>query len=400
MIKIGIIREGKTPVDRRVVLLPEQCIAIEKANPEVKIFVQSSVVRCVKDEAYMQLGLPILENVETCDILLGVKEVPIKDLIPEKTYFFFSHTIKKQAYNKPLLRAILEKNIRLIDYECLTDDKGERIIAFGRYAGIVGAYNAIRTWGLKYQLFELHRAIDCVDYEDLLAELQKVTLPPIKIAVTGRGRSGGGTLEVLKAMHIKQVSAKEYLEQNFDEPVFVHLASSDYYKPKQASISFEEFYDNPQLFETDFLKFAYQTDLFISTHYWNPKAPKLFEITDTQSDKFRIKVVADITCDIDGSIPTTLRASTIADPLYDFNPNTLQEERVFTNTQNITVMAVDNLPTELPFGASKDFGEQFIKEVLPQFFNGDKNQVLERATIAQNGKLSPYFTYLQDFVNE
>lgn len=396
---IGIIREGKIPVDRRVVLLPKQCKRIEALYPQVKIFVQSSVVRCIKDEEYEAEGLPVLENMDECDVLVGVKEVPIKDLIPNKTYFFFSHTIKKQENNRKLLQAVLEKNIRLIDYECLTDQNGERIIAFGRYAGIVGAYHAFRTWGLRYKLYELHRAIDCKDYQDLLKELQKVKLPPIKIALTGRGRSGKGALEIIKALGIRQVSTTEYLNQDFSEPVFVHLASSDYYKPKNPKIPFEVFYENPEFFDGNFLPFAKQTDLFISTHFWSPKAARLFEMKDIQQKDFRIKVIADITCDIGGSIPTTLRASTIADPLYDINPTTLQEERAFSRPENITVLAVDNLPTELPFGASEDFGEQFIEKVLPHLFNNDAEQVLERATIAQNGQLMPRFAYLQDYVD-
>jgi len=396
--KLGVIREGKVPVDRRVVLLPKQCKRIETLYPNVKVFVQSSVVRCIKDEEYEAEGIPILENMDECDVLVGVKEVPIKDLIPNKTYLFFSHTIKKQEANRKLLQAILAKNIRLIDYECLVDADDERIIAFGRYAGIIGTYHAFRTWGLKYKRYELHRAIDCKDYQELLQELKKVKLSPIKIALTGRGRSGKGALEILKALNIRQVDTKEYLEKEFNEPVFVHLASSDYYKPKNAKIPFEVFYENPEFFEGNFLPFAEKTDLFISTHFWHPKAEPLFKLTDIQKPEFRIRIIADITCDIGGSIPTTIRTSTIADPLYDINPQTLQEERAFSRPENITVMAVDNLPTELPFSASEDFGNQFIEKVLPHFFNGDAQKVLEKATIAQNGQLTPRFAYLQDYV--
>ncbi|GAB4131570.1 MAG: NAD(P)-dependent oxidoreductase [Raineya sp.] len=397
--KLGIIREGKIPVDRRVVLLPKQCRRIKNLYPDVEVLVQSSVVRCIRDEEYEAEGIPVLENMDDCDVLIGVKEVPIKDLIPHKTYFFFSHTIKKQEGNRKLLQAILAKHIRLIDYECLTDQKDERIIAFGRYAGIVGAYHAFRTWGLRYKLYELHRAIDCRNYEDLLQELKKVKLPPIKIALTGRGRSGKGALEIIKALNLKQVDVEAYLKEEFKEPVFVHLASSDYYKPKNSKIPFEVFYENPEFFEGNFLPFAEKTDLFISTHFWSPRAAPLFEMKDIQNPNFRIKVIADITCDVGGSIPTTIRASTIADPLYDINPQTLQEERAFSRPENITIMAVDNLPTELPFGASEDFGEQFIEKVLPHLFNNDAEKVLEKATIAQNGKLMPRFAYLQDYVD-
>jgi alanine dehydrogenase len=396
--KLGVIREGKVPVDRRVVLLPKQCKRIEALYPNVKVFVQSSVVRCIKDEEYEAEGIPVLENMDECDVLVGVKEVPIKDLIPNKTYLFFSHTIKKQEANRKLLQAILAKNIRLIDYECLVDADDERIIAFGRYAGIIGTYHAFRTWGLKYKRYELHRAIDCKDYQELLQELKKVKLSPIKIALTGRGRSGKGALEIIKALNIRQVDTKEYLEKEFNEPVFVHLASSDYYKPKNAKIPFEVFYENPEFFDGNFLPFAEKTDLFISTHFWHPKAEPLFKLTDIQKPEFRIRIITDITCDIGGSIPTTIRASTIADPLYDINPQTLQEERAFSRPENITVMAVDNLPTELPFSASEDFGNQFIEKVLPHFFNNDAEKILEKATIAQNGQLTPRFAYLQDYV--
>jgi saccharopine dehydrogenase (NAD+, L-lysine forming) len=396
--KIGIIREGKIPVDRRVVLLPEQCKEVENAFPKVEIWIQSSIVRCIKDEEYENLQLPVQENMDDCDVLIGVKEVSLPDLIPDKTYLFFSHTIKKQPQNQKLLQTVLQRNIRLIDYECLTDDKGDRIIAFGHYAGIVGVYNAFWILGNKYGGFHLHRAIDCKDYEDLLRELKKVRLPKnYKIALTGRGRAGGGGIEILKALNIKQVTPQQYLNEDFDEPVWVHLASSDYYH-SDTTQNFSNFYEFPEQFKAHFLPFALQTDMLIPTHFWHTKAAPLFSKADMQRPDFRIKIVADITCDINGSIPCTIRSSTIPSPIYDYNPHTEQEERPLSNPLNITVMAVDNLPCELPFGASKSFGEQFINKVLPHFFNEDKEKVLQKATIAQNGKLMPAFEYLSDYI--
>ncbi|MGD1843600.1 MAG: NAD(P)-dependent oxidoreductase [Thermonemataceae bacterium] len=398
--KIGIIREGKVPVDKRVVLLPAACQEAKARFPTIEIIVQTSIIRCVKDEAYRQAGFPINESMKRCDVLLGVKEVPIKDLIPHNTYMFYSHTIKKQPYNRQLLRAILEKNITLIDYECLTDAQGNRIIAFGRYAGIVGAYNAFWTYGKRYDLYDLHRAIDCEDYDDLLKGLQTAYphLPPhLKVVLTGRGRSGGGAAEMLEGMGIKKVSPEAYLSESFNQPVYTHLASSDYYQPIQSQAP--SFYEAPEKYQSDFLKFAKQSDIFISAHYWNPKAARLFTKEDVRLEDFRLRIIADITCDIDGSVPTTIRASTIADPVYDYNPTTEQDELAFSEEQNITVMAVDNLPCELPIGASRSFGNQFIQEVLPHFFNGDPAQVLASATIAKAGKLTPSFHYLQDFVD-
>ncbi len=399
--KIGIIREGKIPVDKRVVLLPEQCIEVQEKFPEVEIFVQSSVVRCVKDEEYEKIRLPVQENMDNCDVLVGVKEVPLSELIPDKTYLFFSHTIKKQPQNKKLLQTVLKRNIRLIDYECLTDQEDGRIIAFGYYAGLIGAYNALWILGNKYGGYQLHRAIDCKDYEDLLHELQKVRLPKhYKILLTGSGRAGKGSLDILKALNIRKVSPKEYLEEDFDEPVWVHLTSSDYYKAKEYSgvVDFSEFYDSPELFESDFLKYTSKTDMLIPTHFWDPKAMPLFTKQEMKRSDFRIKIVADVTCDIEGSIPCTIRSSTIPAPIYDYDPHTEQEERPLSNPLNITVMAVDNLPCELPFGASKAFGGQFINRVLPHFFNKDAEKILERATIARDGKLMPKYEYLKDYV--
>ena len=147
--KVGIVREGKIKSDSRVPLTPKQCRYLLQQNLDLQIFVQPSQKRCFTDEEYHSLGIPLTENLSECDLLLGVKEVPISMLLPNKTYLFFSHTIKKQPYNRELLRSILEQKIRLIDYECLHDESGQRVIAFGRWAGIVGAHNAILTWGRR-----------------------------------------------------------------------------------------------------------------------------------------------------------------------------------------------------------------------------------------------------------
>jgi hypothetical protein len=400
--KIGLIREGKVPVDKRVVLLPEQCQAAQQLFSGLSVQVQSSVIRCIKDEQYELAGFQVVENMRDCDLLLGVKEVPVKDLIPEKTYMFFSHTIKKQAYNRGLLQAILRKKIRLIDYECLTDAQGERIIAFGRYAGIVGAYNAFWTYGKRYHCYDMHRAIDCVDYEDLIRELKRALphLPPIKIVLTGRGRAGKGSAELLRDVGIREVQKEAYLTESFSEPVYVHLASHDYYRPKRSDLPLDAkaFHQQPEAFEAAFWPYAQVSDIFISNHFWNPKAAPLFTKEQVRHPDFKIKIIADITCDINGSIPTTIRASTITDPLYDYNPLSEQEELAFSHERNITVMAIDNLPCELPVGASRSFGEQFLKEVLPHFFNQDAEGVLARATIAEGGKLTERYAYLEDYV--
>ncbi len=398
-IKIGILKEGKIPVDERVALTPSQCVRVEKIFPEVKIIVQKSPVRCCSDQEYMNAQIEMADNMLECDILLGIKEVPVIELIDNKTYLFFSHTIKEQPYNRVLIREILRKKIRLIDYECLTDTSGARVISFGRYAGIVGAYNGILTYGLRYNLFNLRHAHECDDLEDLKSEYKKVTLPSVKIAITGGGRVAKGAMEVLDDMSITKVPPEEYLNGRYDKPVYTQFRS-EYYNMNSNGEPYDrqEFHEHPERFVSDFYKFARNTDLLIAAAYWDTDAPVLFTREDMLKEDFRIKVIADITCDIEGSIPSTKKASTIDDPLYDYNPKTNTVEEPMSDESNITVMAVDNLPCELPTDSSYNFGEQLIANTLPSLLGTDDEGIIARGTVTLNGSLTQDFAYLQDYV--
>jgi alanine dehydrogenase len=397
---IGIIRECRLPTDKRAPLSPIQCKALKTKLLNINIFVQPSPHRCFKDEEYLAEGITLQEDLTHCDILLGIKEVPIPLLIPNKTYLFFSHTIKRQAHNRALLQAVLRKNITLIDYETLTNEKGERLIAFGHYAGLVGAYNALWTYGQRFGLYQLKRAYQCFDKGEIFGELSKVKLPPIKIAITGGGRVTGGAIELLDKAGIRKVSSETFVQiTDFQEPVYAQLRSMDYHQHKDKyAFEAENFYKNPQDYESYFLRYTQVTDLLIACAYWHPQAPKLFTIKQMQEPSFKIKVIADVTCDIGGSIPCTQRASTILEPVYDFNPFTQSLENQFSRESNITVMAIDNLPAELPRDASIDFGERLVEKILPHLLGKDKEGIIARATIADLGKLTKQFDYLQDFV--
>ena len=399
MPKIGLIREGKVPSDKRVPLTPLQAKeATEKFN--IDLVVQSSEIRCFSDENYRELGLEIVDSVDDCDIILGVKEVPMEMLVPGKTHFFFSHTIKKQEYNRELLKEILDKKIKLIDWETLTNENGNRIIAFGRWAGIVGAYNALWTYGKRYNLFDLRRANECFDYADLKTEYAKIKLPPIKIALTGGGRVSKGAMEVLFEAGIRQVTPHDFQVKNFNEPAFTQLNTRDYHKRIDGKdFHRNEFYKNPELYKSDFEKFTKVTDLLIAGAFWDPAAPVLFKREDIVRDDFDIRIVADITCDIEGSIPSTKQPCTIEEPIYDYNPTDDMVEEALTDEGNITVMAVDNLPCELPRDASYSFGNELIKNVLPELLGQDEKKIIENATIADAGKLTKRYSYLQDFVD-
>lgn len=399
-IKIALIKEGKVPKDKRVALTPYQARQVMERFPEVDLVAQTSDIRCFTDQDYLNEGIQVVDTVDDCDILLGVKEVPIPNLIANKTYFFFSHTIKKQPYNQPLIREVISKKIRLIDYETLTDETGKRIIAFGRWAGIVGAYNGIWTFGKRYNLFDIRRASECFDLEDLKTEYEKVKLPAIKIALTGGGRVAKGAMEVLHGMNIRKVTPAAFIEEQFDYPVFTQLNTRDYHVRKDGGeFSRHEFYDNPELYDADFLKYAKVTDLLIAAAFWDPNSPVLFKREDILKNDFKINIVADITCDIEGSIPSTKKPSTIEDPVYDYNPSDNEVESAFTDEGNITVMAVDNLPCELPRDASESFGNELLNNVLPELLSDDSREVIKRATITAGGDLTPVYEYLRDYVN-
>jgi len=396
--KIGLIREGKTPPDTRVVLTPGQCKNILQ-NGDITITVQPSPNRCYTDEEYRNAGISINENIEDCDVLLGVKEVPIDQLIPNKTYCFFSHTIKEQPYNQKLLQAVVEKNIRLIDYECLVNSKGQRIIAFGHWAGIVGAHNALWTWAKKYQQFQLPRAVEVNDLAQLKQDYTNVTFPPIKIAVTGGGRVAKGVFEILDAASIKKVNTEEFVNQTFDEAVYTQLDSDQLYDRKSDNgFEMKEFFTQPELYKCIIQPYLSCTDLFINAIYWNPDASAYWNLEDMKAENFNIKVIADITCDIapEASIPSTIKPSTITDPVYGFDVNTQKETEPF-KANTIDVMAIDNLPNELPRDASEDFGNMFIDNVLEEFLKGE-SKILHQANIAINGNLNTPFEYLRNYL--
>ncbi|WP_027064739.1 NAD(P)-dependent oxidoreductase [Maribacter sp. Hel_I_7] len=397
--KFGIIRERKNPPDKRVVLSPKACQKVLKTHTKAQIIVEPSPIRAYADGDYKQLGITVASEMDNCDVLLGVKEVPIDSLIPNKKYFFFSHTIKKQPYNRNLLRAILEKNIEMYDHEVITNMQEQRVVAFGRYAGIVGAYNGFRAYGLKFDLFNLPKASVLPDQTALIAELKKLSLPNIKVLLTGRGRVGNGAREMLDGMEMRRVTVTEYLEETFNEPVYCQIDAGEYNKRKDGVRGNKaNFFANPEEYKSNFFRFAKVTDFYIAGHFFGQGSPYLFTREDAKHQDFKIRVVADISCDIDGPVASTIRPSTIADPIYGYDAMT-ESEADFKKPEAIAVMAVDNLPCELPRDASEGFGEAFIKNVIPAFFNDDKDGVLERARMTQNGKLTARYSYLQDYVD-
>lgn len=397
--KFGIIKERKNPPDRRVVFTPSELVKVKEQFPQAEIKVESSDIRVFADEEYSKLGFEVSDDVTDCDVLIGVKEVPVEALIPNKKYFFFSHTIKKQAYNRKLLIACLDRNIELIDHETIVNGTNNRLIGFGRYAGIVGAYNGFRAFGLKFELFNLPKAETLTDRNALIERLRRPMLPPIKIVLTGHGKVGMGAKEILDAMKIKQVSSEDYLTKTYTEPVYTQIDVMDYNKRKDGQeASKKDFYAHPEEYVSNFERYTKVSDIFMAGHFYANGSPVILTREMLNAPDNKIKVVADISCDVEGPIECTTRSSTIAEPLYGYYPSEGKEVAV-SHPGAVVVMAVDNLPCELPKDASEGFGEMFLEHVIPAFFNNDKDGILQRAKITENGKLTERFKYLQDYVD-
>lgn len=399
-VRVGILRETKNPPDKRVPLTPSQIVSLQIKYPDVEFFVQPSDFRCYSDDEYKYLHIPVKEDLTGCDILLGVKEVDKSTFIDGKIYLFFAHVAKEQPYNRELLRVMIEKKIRLIDYEYLTRDNGARVVAFGRWAGVVGAYNGLRARGIRTDGFDLLPAHKCHDLDELWAGLKMIDLiPGLKILVTGDGRVGQGAMETISNTNAVQVSTKDFLNKQFDVPVVCQIGPDDYTRRKDGEkFDFNHFVNNPGDYESAFEPFTKVTDIYVAAHYWDPDSPIFFTKEDMKKDDFIISVISDVSCDIDGPIGSTIRATTIAEPFYGYNPHTEKEGKPFKDPENITVMSVDNLPGELPRDASSDFGSQLIEHIMGDLMNRIETGMLERATICRDGELTERYRYLKDYL--
>ncbi len=398
---IALIREGKVPPDRRVVFTPQQCREIQERF-DVEVLVESSPIRCFPDEEYRAAGVQLTAERPDADIYLGVKEVPIDQLVPNKTYLFFSHTMKGQAYNRSLLQAILEKQICLIDYEALVDERGKRVAAFGYYAGVVGAHNTLYAFGKRTGLIHLPRMKHLHDYAEARDFYESMDMPPIKVVVTGTGRVGKGAVRVLKDMGLEEVTPEAFLaDQDLPPSCFTVLGAEHYVRRRDGGPFVKrEFYSNPSEFVSTFEPYTRRADVFINAILWKDEAPAFFTVEEMARPQFRIRTIGDITCDIAprSSVPSTLRPSTIQDPVFGFDPRTGQETEAYQDDV-IDMMAIDNLPSELPRDAATAFGAAILEYVLPDLIADRPSPMIERATITKGGQLTERFRYLQGYVD-
>jgi alanine dehydrogenase len=401
MIRIGLLKERKVPADVRVPITPKYCALIQENHPDIRIVVEPSANRCISDAEYRAEGIEVQEDLSNCDILLGVKEVPIDRLIPEKTYFFFSHTKKKQAYNQKLMQALISRRITMIDYECLTHADEQRILGFGFYAGIVGAHNGLLAYGKKSGAYDMPEAYKIGSYAGIMAAYDRFKLPPLKIVITGSGKVAAGALNVMNMLDVEPVEPGDFLTHEYDYPVYTHLRGSALYARKDNDLfSRDDFHANPAMYKCLFSAFVNQTDLLINGVYWEQDIPRLFDAQDIQRKDWRISVIADITCDMNGSVPINFGSTHIGDAVYGIDRKSLQRcEPNRPLHDSIDIMAVDNLPNELPRDASQYFSVHFEKYIIAELLK-PQSDILKRATICRNGLLTEEFEYLADYAYE
>ncbi|MBK8498594.1 MAG: alanine dehydrogenase [Flavobacteriales bacterium] len=398
--KLGIIREGKQPADRRVPLTPNQCREVTFRYPWIDLVVQRSPVRAYTDLEYEMAGVKLVDDLADRDLIIGVKEVPLDMLLPGKSYLFFSHTIKEQPHNRKLLRAVIERRITLIDHELLANPDGERVLAFGYWAGVVGAYNAFRAWQLAHGGPALKAAHACHDLEELEKQLHAFPLPKdLRIVMTGGGRVGKGAMGVLERAGVERVKAQDFLQGDFNKPVYTYLGSSDLYERVDGR-PFDKaaFHQDPTGHRARFLPYARKAQMYLACHYWDPRGPKILSAEDLRDPQLALSVIADVSCDVGGPIDSTLRATTINDPFFGYDRTSGKEVPAGTSG-SITVMAVDNLPCELPRDASEAFGLDLVERVLPHLVGNDEEGMIERATIVRNGELAVRFAHLAEYAS-
>jgi hypothetical protein len=396
MTRIGLIRETKVPADNRVALIPSQCKWLQKNFPALKISVQPSADRCFTDKEYEMAGVEVSEDLVECDFLFGIKEVWPDQLIPGKTYLFFSHTRKMQPYNQLLFRTILDKKITLIDYECMEHDDGQRILGFGFFAGIVGAHNGIMAYGNRTGKYQLPRVYQQSSFRQLIHSYFGLRLPNIKVIITGSGRVAHGLLEIMNLLGVIEVEPDEYLDRKFTYPVFAQLKGNDLYAHKTSgTYQRDDFHRHPEQYDCVFRPYTQTTDILLNGIFWDPRMPPLFDWADLLSPDFGIQTIADITDDKAGSVPCNLGDALMENPVYGVDKKSHQRTEPYL-PDSVDVMAVGNLPNELPRDASRYFGEQLIKYVLEDLLK-KSSPIIERATMVKGGEINRSFEYLRSY---
>ncbi|NQT62043.1 MAG: hypothetical protein HQ556_03705 [Candidatus Marinimicrobia bacterium] len=428
-VKIGIIAEHK-PGEGRIPLTPVQITQLHQENPDLTISVMPSKQRIFLDDEFRSSDIRMPQDLADANLVMAVKEIDVKDIRGNQTYLYFSHTIKGQDYNMPMLQHILDTGATLLDYELIRDENNRRLVFFGRHAGLAGMVNTLWSYGQRLKalgtdspFLQIKQAQDYANLEEINLSLQILgseisrwlaDKPAIVIGLTGYGNVSGGAQEILANLPMHEMSAEELLAADLDalhgQLIKVVFKEKDMFEPLDSNTEFElqDYFNHPEKYQAKFQPYLKKMHMLVNCIYWDTPYPRLVTLEDIKahyaSDK-TLMVVGDITCDIDGAIQFNTGATLSPDPVYIHDINTGKKIMGFKG-EGPVVMAVDNLPTELPREASAAFGEALIPFVFAMgacdysepFDSLDLPAEVKRAVIAHAGKLTPDFEMLKKYL--
>lgn len=431
--KVGIRREDLYAWERRAPLIPEHVRELV-AEHKLDCIVQSSDHRVYSDDDYRRAGISVVDRLDDCPVVIGLKEIPVGVLQPDKVYVFFSHTIKGQPFNMPMLHRILQLRSTIVDYEKIVDDRGRRLIFFGNYAGLAGMIDTLWAlgkrleWeGIQTPFAEIRQASHYTSLDEAKAEIRAIgdeirisglppEVSPLVIGVAGYGNVSRGAQEILDLLPLREISPRELLagERGDDQTSILKVVFKevDTVKPLIAGRAFDldEYYKHPERYGPCFEPYLPHLHVLTNCIYWEPKYPRLVTrqaVRELYGDSQpRLRVIGDITCDVKGSIEVTVKATEPDEPIYVYHPET-GTTSAGVEGRGPVVMAVEILPSELPREASAYFStilKRFVPTIAGADYSADFEHLelppeLKRAIIVYRGALTPAYRYLEQHLN-
>lgn len=433
---IGIRRADKNKWERRVPLIPSDIKEL-KEKFGITAIIQPSEIRAFNDDEYIEAGAEVTEDINKADVIFDVKEIPLHFYRPNKTYIFFSHTIKGQAYNMPLLKKMMELKCSLIDYERIVDESNRRLIFFGKFAGIAGMVETLHSLGQKLKLKGLHtpfenikKAYEYPSIQEAINHLKvisdqiksvglDVSVLPLVIGLAGYGNVSKGAQEILDIFPVKTLKTEELktidhlpkneLKRNIFKVVF---EEKDLVVPKEGVFELQDYYNHPEKYSGKFEEYIPYLTVLVNCIFWTDKYPRLVTKEYLWSDDYRksskkMIIIGDISCDVDGAIEITYKATDPGNAFYTYLPDVDQYHDGIIK-DGLTIMAVDNLPCEFPKDSSEEFSK-VLKNFVPQIAKADFNKPfdelnlplpIKKALILHKGELTKDYLYLNKLINK
>lgn len=428
---LGIRREDKNKWERRVPITPDHAKELKEKH-NIEILIQPSQIRVFTDKEYQQAGAIVNEDISKSNVVFAVKEIPNNFFVPGKTFLFFSHTIKGQKKNMPMLKKMMEQGCNLIDYEKITDEQNRRLVFFGRYAGIAGmidtlwAYGQRIKWrGIDTPLSQIKQTIHYKNLDDAKEHIESIgnkirdagipdLLTPMVVGFAGYGNVSRGAQEILDLLPVDEIRPKqlEAIHENFSDKVIYKIVfkEEDMVEPvyTEKAFNLQEYYSNPHLYRSVFQQYIRRLSILMNCIYWDEKYPRLitkYFLEENYTGQMKLQVVGDISVDVNGAIEFTEKSTSPGNPVFVYNP--VRQDIIDGSTgSGVAVMAVDNLPCELPGESSKAFSDsllRFIPSIIKADYSVDFKSLdlppeIKKAVILHHGKLTPDYEYINSFL--